>query len=99
MIYSGLPTWKFSEHVPLSFYEDFIFCSLVIHSCPGLCDPMDTRLLCPGFSMQEHWSGLPFPPPEDLPNPGIECISCVSRIAGGFFTTAPPGKTSLHSLN
>ena len=32
-----------------------------------------TRLLCPwGFSRQEHWSGLPFPPPRDLPNPGIE---------------------------
>ena len=25
-----------------------------------------------GFSRQEYWSGLPFPPPEDLPNPGIE---------------------------
>ena len=25
-----------------------------------------------GFSRQEHWSGLPFPPPRDLPDPGIE---------------------------
>ena len=25
-----------------------------------------------GFSRQEYWSGLPFPPPRDLPNPGIE---------------------------
>ena len=32
-----------------------------------------TRLLCPwGFSRQEYWSGLPCPPPEDLPTPGIE---------------------------
>ena len=32
-----------------------------------------TRLLCPwGFSRQEHWSGLPYPPPGALPNPGIE---------------------------
>ena len=32
-----------------------------------------TRLLCPwGFSRQEHWSGLPCPPPGDLPNPGIK---------------------------
>ena len=31
------------------------------------------RLFCPwGFSRQEYWSGLPYPPPEDLPNPGIE---------------------------
>ena len=32
-----------------------------------------SRLLCPwGFSRQEYWSGLPCPPPGDLPNPGIE---------------------------
>ena len=32
-----------------------------------------TRLLCPQrFSRQEYWSGLPCPPPGDLPNPGIE---------------------------
>ena len=31
-----------------------------------------------GFSRQEHWSGLPFPTPEDLPNPGIEhCPLCL----------------------
>ena len=28
-----------------------------------------------GFSRQEYWSGLPFPPPRDLPNPGIELVS------------------------
>ena len=31
-----------------------------------------------GFSRQEYWSGLPFPPPEDLPNPGIDPWSPVS---------------------
>ena len=45
-----------------------------------------------GFSRQEYWSGLPFPSPGDLPNPGIEPSSLVSSaLAGGFFTTAPPG--------
>ena len=45
------------------------------------------RLLCPwNFSRQEYWSGLPFPTPEDLPNPGIEPTS--SPLAGGFFTTS-----------
>ena len=35
--------------------------------------PQPARLLCPwGFSRQEYWSGLPCPPPGDLPNPGIE---------------------------
>ena len=43
-----------------------------------------------GFSSQEYWSGVPFPPPGDLPNPGIEPTS--SALAGGFFTTKPPGK-------
>ena len=50
---------------------------LVAQSCPAVCIPMDAcipaRLLCLwGFSRQEYWSGLPFLPPEDLPNPGIE---------------------------
>ena len=43
-----------------------------------------------GFSRQENWSGLPFPPPEDLPDPGIEPTTLVSpALAGGFFTTEP----------
>ena len=42
------------------------------------------------FSRQEYWTGLPFSPPGDLPNPGIEPVS--PALAGKFFTTAPPGK-------
>ena len=45
-----------------------------------------------GFSRQEYWSRLPFPPPGDLPDPGIEPVS--PALAGGFFTTEPPGKSS-----
>ena len=42
-----------------------------------------------GFSWQEYWSGLPCPPPGDLPNPGIEPTSLMSpALAGGFFTTS-----------
>ena len=42
-----------------------------------------------GFSRQKYWSGLPFPPPEDLPNPGIKPASLMSPAwAGGFFTTS-----------
>ena len=41
-----------------------------------------------GFSRQEYWSGLPCPPPEDLPNPGIEPMSLMSpALAGWFFPT------------
>ena len=40
-----------------------------------------------GFFRQEYWSGLPFPPPGDLPNPRIKPTSPVSpALAGGFFT-------------
>ena len=43
-----------------------------------------------GLSQKECWSGLPFPPPGDLPDPGTEPKS--PGLAGGFFTTEPPGK-------
>ena len=46
-----------------------------------------------GFSRQEYWSGLPFPSPGDLSNPGIKTESLVSpALASGFFTNIPPGK-------
>ena len=42
------------------------------------------------FPRQEYWSGLPFPTPGDLPNPGIKPTSLVSLgLAGRFFTTSP----------
>ena len=50
--------------------------SEVTQSCLTLCDPMDSSLhqapLSMGFSRQECWSGLPFPFPGNLPDPGIE---------------------------
>ena len=42
------------------------------------------------FSRQEYWSGLPFPPPGALPDPGVEPKSLVSpALADGFFTSVP----------
>ena len=50
--------------------------SEVAQSCPTLCDPMDCIAYqappSTGFSRQECWSGLPFPSPGDLPNPGSQ---------------------------
>ena len=44
-------------------------------------------LLSVGFSRQEYWSGLPFPSPGDLPDPGIEPMSLTSpALAGRLFT-------------
>ena len=65
--------------------------SEVAQSCPTLCDlwtVADQSPLSMGFSRQEYWSGLPFPSPGDLPDPGIELVSLASpALAGGFFTT------------
>ena len=49
------------------------------------------------FSSQEYWSGLPFPSPGDLPDPGIEPAS--PAFAGRFFTTEPPGKANKFGRN
>ena len=47
-----------------------------------------------GFYKQELWSELLFPSPGDLPNSGIKPMS--PALAGGFFTTEPPGKPILY---
>ena len=51
------------------------------------------------FSSQEYYSGLPFPPPEDLPNMGIKPASPVSpSLAGRFFTIEPLGKPQIKNV-
>ena len=42
------------------------------------------------FSRLEYWSGLPFPSPEDLPDPGIQCRS--PALQAGSLPSKPPGK-------
>ena len=61
----------------------FVTLQTVAHQAP----------LSMGFSRQEHCSGLPCPPPGDLPDPGTEPISLTSLTwAGRFFTTSTPWK-------
>ena len=64
----------------------------VTQSCLTLCDPWTIAHQVPltlGFSRKEYWSGLPFPSPGDLPDPGIELASLATPpLAGGFFTTS-----------
>ena len=43
-----------------------------------------------GSSRQEHWSGLPFPPPGDLPDPGIKLVS--AALQADSSPAEPPGK-------
>ena len=52
-----------------------------------------------GFTRQKYWSGLPCPPPADLPNPGIEPKSLLSpALAGGFFTISATWKAPKISM-
>ena len=67
----------------------------VTQLCPTLSTQWTIRHEAPlsmKFFRQEYWSGLPFPLPRDLPNPGIELSS--PQLAGRFFTCVPPGKTN-----
>ena len=60
----------------------------VVHQAP----------LSMGFPRKEYWSGLPFPPPGHLPDPGIKPTSPVSpAVAGGIFTTEQPGNVTAES--
>ena len=52
-----------------------------------------------GFPRQENWSGLPYLPPGDLPNPGIEPVSLASpALAGSSFTTRATWEALSRSL-
>ena len=67
-------------------------CCLVAKLCPVLCNPMNC--IPPDSSVHGISKAgvleLPFPPPGDLPDPGIETI--YSALAGSFSTTEPPKK-------
>ena len=65
-------------------------------SCPTLCDPMNCSQLSSSVhesSQARILSGLPFPSPEALPNPGTEPAS--PALAGRFFTTEAPVKPTI----
>ena len=68
-----------------------------LQSYLSLCDPMDCS---PGFSRQEHHSGLPCPSPEDFAYPGIEPVSLISpTLAGGFFITSAAWEAPFNLLS
>ena len=73
----------------------YLFCACMPSrfSRVGLCATLWTIAcwapLSMGLSRQEYWSGLPCPPPGDLPNPGNEPATLISPVlAGGFFITS-----------
>ena len=84
---TGLPRWCFQRvHPPQGLMR-----AESLQSCPTLCGPRTAAHQAPlsmGFSRPQSWSGLPCPPPGDLPDPEVEPESPVSpALAGRFFTT------------
>ena len=79
-----------------------------VYVCVGVCahilfaTPWTVALQAPlsmGFSRQEHWSGLPFLPPRDLPDPGIKPpFSASPALAGGFLPLSSIIYLSIHFL-
>ena len=90
---------------PGLFDTQFCFCCCLLccaqslQSCPTLCDLWTVAHQAPlsvEFSRQEYWSGLPCPPPGDLPNLGIELISLASpALQAVSLPTKPPVKPLL----
>ena len=94
---SFLPLHQKHPMSPASPIEEVCVCVCVSHSVAS--DSFQPRTvahqapLSVEFSRQEYWSGLPFPSPGDLPDPGIEPMYPVSPpLVGRFFTTEPRGK-------
>ena len=78
----------------------YITVCLVAKLCLTLATPWTVThqaSLFMGFSRPRYWSGLPFPSPWDLLDPGIESVSSV--LAGMLFTSVLPGKTLCTYLN
>ena len=101
-----------SPQIFLPFYHPLFSCMLICSVVSNSLRPyglQPTRLLCPwGFSRQEYWSGLPRPPPGDLPNPGFphcrRILYCLSQNTGigslsllqGIFPTQELNQGVLH---
>ena len=80
--FSGSPQTWIQENVLSHFSRVGLFVILWTVACQA---PLSM-----GFSRQEHWSGLPFPAPGDLPNSGIKSVSLKSpAMAGRLFITSP----------
>ena len=81
----------------------YVLCAKLLHSC---LDSNSSTVACPaslsmGFSRQECWKGLPFPPPGDLPDPGIKpCVSSVqfSSVSQSCPTLCDPMNCSTPGL-
>ena len=86
----GLATWRLRHQLscrPGSGNQGVHVHAHSLQPCPDSATPRTAARQAPlskGFSRQEHWSGLPSPPPGDLPHPGTGPE--FPALAGGFFT-------------
>ena len=84
-----MTTGKFQNILVWWVYSNWRVCTCMLSrfSCVWLCATLWTVAhqapLCMGFSRQECWSGLPYPLPGYLPNPGIEHVSLLSPAITG----------------
>ena len=102
-MFQGYSLNFFTLSFPLCIHKSLLYvcislaCMLSHFSCVLLfATPWTVACQAPlsmGFSRQEYWSELPCPPPEDLPNPGIEPTSVMSpALQGDSLLPAQPGK-------
>ena len=88
----GKQRWKVPGYIPSELESE------VSQLCPTLCDPWTVAYQAPpsvGFSRQAYWSGLPFPSPGDLPDPGSELGS--PALQADSLPTELPGKPTPRS--
>ena len=95
-----LRPWRGSVvRVPLAYFC-MTCCAVLSRSIMSdSCNPWTVARQAPlsmGFCWQEYWSGLPFPPPGDLPNPGIEPRSPTLQV--NSLPSEPPGKSFLCNM-
>ena len=72
-----------SRHLGAHIFAHYSKLLFVAQSCPTLATPWSVVCQAPlsiGFSRQEYWSGLPFPSPGDLSNPGVELESLAWQV-------------------
>ena len=82
-----------TTHRTISYVKE----SEVTQSCLTLCNPWTVAYQAPPskeFSKHQYWSGLPFPSPKGLPNPGIKPRS--PTLQADALPSEPPGKSFLH---
>ena len=88
----NFPFWTSTLHPACTLSRSVMSNSVTLHT--AACQPP----LSMGFPRQEYWSGLPFPSPGDLPDPGIENASPVSpALAGRFFVCWPTWEANLRT--